>query len=87
MTVRKLKDIELSLTKKGFVLKQSHHRNYVLHVNGKKTSIRTRISRGSKEYDDHLLGQMAKQVKLSKENLLQLIDCPLSEKEYKDILA
>ncbi|MBB4823668.1 hypothetical protein HNO89_000888 [Sporosarcina luteola] len=86
MATRKVKDIESSLGKKGFRLIQSHHRLYVLYANGKKTSIRTRLSHGAKEYDDHLLGQMAKQVKLTKERLLELIDCPLSEQEYKELL-
>lgn len=86
MATRKVKDIEMALQKKGFLLKQSHHRFFVFHVEGKKTSIRTRLSHGAKEYDDHLLGQMAKQVKLPKEDLLRLIDCPLSEEEYKEIL-
>lgn len=86
MATRKVKDIEMALQKKGFQLKQSHHRFFVFQVEGKKTSIRTRLSHGAKEYDDHLLGQMAKQVKLPKEDLLRLIDCPLSEEEYKEIL-
>lgn len=86
MTTRKVKEIESSLGKKGFELKQTHHRMYTLFVEGKRTSIRTRISHGLKEYDDHLLGQMAKQVKLTKEQLLELIDCPMSEEQYRKIL-
>ena len=81
-----MKQIETSLSKKGFVLKQSHHRFYTLYIDGKRTSIRTRLSHGAKEYDDHLLGQMSKQVKLTKEQVLELIDCPMSEERYKEIL-
>lgn len=70
MATRKVKDIEMALQKKGFQLKQSQHR-FCIQVEGKKTSIRTRLSHGVKEYDDHLLGQMVKQVKLPKEDLLR----------------
>jgi len=80
--------IESSLLKKGFVLRETDHRYYHFYYLGKKTSIRTKISKGSayKEYDDNLLGLMAKQVNLTKKQLLDLINCPLSQEMYITLL-
>lgn len=74
------------LEKKGFKLKETHHHMYTFYVEGKKTSIRTRLSHGKKEYDDYLLEQMSKQLKLSKEQLLEFIDCPMSFQDYVKVL-
>ncbi|WP_342508893.1 hypothetical protein [Sporosarcina sp. FSL K6-2383] len=86
MSTRKVKLIRSSLEKKGFSLKETHHFMYTLYVDGKKTSIRTRLSHGLKEYDDHLLGQMSKQLAVTKEELLDLIDCPMSYESYVELL-
>lgn len=55
---------------------------YLLYYGGKKTSVRTRLSHGAKEYSDNLLAQMAKQVKLDRSQFDDLIDCPLTGEEY-----
>ncbi|WP_438316143.1 hypothetical protein [Sporosarcina sp. FA9] len=86
MSARRVRLIQSSLEKKGLKLKETHHHMYTFYVDGKKTSIRTRLSHGKKEYDDHLLGQMAKQLKVSKDQLLNFIDCPMSFEDYKKVL-
>jgi len=80
MTTRKSDRAGRNLCKKGFRLSETHHKYYVLYVEGKKTPIQTYISQGSKELDDYLLGEMAKQVRLGKKQFLYLIDCPMSGK-------
>ena len=60
---------------------------YWLYVAGKRTSVRTRISHGASEYDDRLLGQMARQVGLRRHELDDLIDCPLDQAEYVRLLV
>ena len=57
-------------------------------MNGKKTSIFTIFSRGSshKEYGNSLLGKMSTQLKLSKDELNNLITCPLTRDEYEKML-
>ncbi|MCX5645908.1 MAG: hypothetical protein NTZ17_14705 [Phycisphaerae bacterium] len=82
MTTAKTKDIRKALTGKGFRIVESHHEMLWFFVQGKKTSIRTRLSHGSEEYNDSLLGQMAKQLKLKRADLDRLIECLLTEKEY-----
>jgi hypothetical protein len=82
MTSRKTSEIAAALQRKGFRRSESHHTFYILHVQGRKTSIRTKISHGGREYGDPLLAQMGKQLCLSKNDLQRLIDCPLSEEAY-----
>jgi hypothetical protein len=60
---------------------------YWLCVHGKRTSIRTRISHGAKEYGDSLLGEMARQLKLRRRDFDDLIDCPLTAEGYLGLLA
>ena len=86
MKPRKTRDIENNLKRKGFRAINRNHIFYVLYVNGKKTSIRTKISHGSKEYPGSLLIQMAKQLHLKRDEFNNLIDCPLTQEELIEIL-
>lgn len=83
MSSHPTRDIVAALQKKGFVEGNNHHRMFIYMVDGKKSSIRTRISHGEKEYGDSLLGQMARQMGLSRSDLDLFIECPLAAEEYK----
>ncbi|MBI5058843.1 hypothetical protein HZB60_03545 [candidate division KSB1 bacterium] len=73
---------------KGFEESSTHHHMYWFYNSGKKTSIRTRVSHSSGDYDQYLLGQVAKQLKLSKTDLVAFIECPLSREDYtKKLIA
>lgn len=65
------------------------HAFYTLHVDGQQTAIFTKLSGGTdyKEYGDNLLGKMAKQLKVSKEDLFSLIDCDLDASGYRKKLS
>jgi len=78
--------IHNSLMKKGFRVDQTHHEMFWLYIGGKKTSIRTRISHGAKDYGDSLLSCMAKQLHLIRSELDDLISCPLSADDYQALL-
>jgi hypothetical protein len=78
--------IRTSLLRKGFVSDQTHHEMLWLHVDGKKTSVRTRLSHGGKEYGSSLLGLMARQLHLSREQLDDLISCPMTMQDYVAML-
>jgi len=83
---RKRDDIEAALIRKGFKLDNSHHRYFKYFVNGVYTGAYTFTSHGSsyKVYGDALLAKMGKQLKLDdKKQLLRLIDCPMTEEEYR----
>lgn len=48
--------------------------------------VHTQISHGKNEYSDHLLSKVAKQLKVNKQELIDLIKCPISKEEYLNIL-
>lgn len=90
MAQRNRSDIESALSSKGFVAKGGDHTFYIYHsIEGKKTTIKTKISRGSgyKVYTTPLLSAMAKQCKLTNGNLLKFIDCTISQQNYEEILS
>ena len=84
---RKTKAIRAALMKKGFIADDTHHEMFWMVVDGKKTSIRTRISHGAKEYGDELLALVARQVGLSKQELYRLIDCPMDGQKLRALLV
>ncbi len=82
--------IEAALLKKGF-LKESdgdHIRYYFPNKARTDWVVRTKISHGmqGKTIDSWLLTQMARQLHLTKAQFLELIDCTLSEEDYREIL-
>jgi hypothetical protein len=83
---RPAKDVASGLQQKGFEPRNHHHTFFHLYVDGKKTIVSTKISHGEKEIGDKLLGIMARQVKLTRKQFLDLVDCPLSLSEYLRIL-
>lgn len=90
MASKKPKEIQQALEKKGFVKKEGdHHFYFFTDKEGKITpNIKTKISHNKKkEYGDNLLSMIQKQLKLeTKKELLNLIECSLSEDEYREIL-
>lgn len=85
---RKQAEVEKGLLNKGFVAGGGDH-NYFFYYSkaGKKTIIRTKTSHGSREIDDNLLSQMAKQCKLSNKDFSLLVECPLSRDDYESKLV
>lgn len=89
----KTRKIASALTRKGFVeqggRKRKKHIFYFLYVDGKKTSIRTKLSHGINEYNDTLLSLMRKQLKFDKkEELEDFIDCTkMNFEEYLSMLS
>lgn len=83
---RDRKDIDAALQRKGFVHEDGDHHYYVYHnLSGKKTIKKTKMSRGTKHktIGDNLLGQMARQLGLTKASFLELVDCTLDQKGYE----
>jgi hypothetical protein len=82
--------IKDGLQRKGFELKEGsdHWRFIYFSQSGAKTSINTKISRGSsyKTLSDNLLEQMYKKCKLTKSDFTVLINCPLSREQYESKL-
>lgn len=82
MTTLPARDLRTALAKKGFLVSESHHALFRLVVDGRLTSVRTRLSHGERECNDWLLGQIAQQLHLSKTDLLRLVECSLSGEQY-----
>jgi hypothetical protein len=76
-----------ALVNKGFErVEAKHHTLFRLVVGGSRTSIRTRISHGQRKVDDWLLGEMAKQLHLSKPDLLRFIQCEIGYDKYVNLM-
>ena len=86
MSTRKTRELHNALLSKGFEQVNTDHEMYYLSVEGQRTSVRTKISHGANEYGDPLLGQMARQMKLARNEFEDFIDCPLTKTGYKDLL-
>ena len=81
---RKQKAVEAALLQKGFAQHDTDHSYFVYYTKeGKKTRAKTKTSHGKRELDNFLLGAMAKQVKLSKRDFIDLVDCPLDRDGYE----
>jgi len=86
MAPRPTRIVRSSLLKKGFIEKECGAHRKLQFTAGSRASVRTYYSHGSKECDDYILGQMAIHLKLSRAQLDDLIDCPLSREAYIEIL-
>jgi hypothetical protein len=80
--------IRAKLTKTGFREKIGKHDYYYLYVDGEKTGVFTFLSQGSgyREYGDELVGFVARQVRLTKKEFLQFVECVLSPEKYVELL-
>jgi predicted RNA binding protein YcfA (HicA-like mRNA interferase family) len=82
----KARNVVSGLEKKGFVQAEGDHTFLILYVNGKKTSIHTKVSHGRSEINDYLISKMSIQVKLEKKKFLDLVNSPLSLEHYLEEL-
>ena len=83
---RRVADVERALLAKGMERDESHHTMYRKRIAG-VTHLVTRISHGSREINDSLASLMAKQLCLQLKEFWELIDCPLSESEWEELVA
>ena len=77
-----------NLKKKGFIdstNKSDDHKYLDLNYNGKHV-LHTKISHGSNDLGAHLISQMSRQCGLSKNEFIDLANCPLSFEEYIKVL-
>lgn len=80
--------VESSLVRKGFVESGGDHRFFKLMHEGRYTGICTKTSRGSsyKVLNVGLVSQIAKQLKLTTKEFVELVECPLTAEAYIDLL-
>lgn len=83
---RERRDIDASLQRKGFKRDEGDHHYYIYHnLAGRKTIKKTKISMGTshKTIGDPLLAQMARQIGVTKQRFLELVDCTLDQAGYE----
>jgi hypothetical protein len=80
--------IRKALLRKGFVEGGTDRDFYRLETGGKRHSIGTKLSRGSKykDYSDDLVRDVYKQLGLTKDELISFVDCPLDYEHYVKLL-
>ena len=86
MRPRKRQELDSALQSKGFHRRDSHHIFYELLDCGKPVGIRTKISHGPREISPGLQRQMAIDLKLRSGQFDDLIECPLSGQDYKELM-
>ncbi len=82
MTTLKTRQLHRALTGKlGFEAHEAHHRIYKLYLDGQLVA-RTYVSHGSRDLTNFHSGQMKKQLRLSRQEFLDAIECPMDRKTY-----
>ncbi len=74
-----------SLLKKGFIQADKDH-HYFLYYNEGKVITKTKVSHNDQDIGDSLISKMYKQCQISKSQFFDLINCPLDEDGYKELL-
>lgn len=83
--VRKGRDIDAALCKKGF-RREIDGDHFCCFLTGSKVKTKTSHGMMGHAIGPELLGLMARQLHLTKARFLDLIDCPLDETAYREIL-
>jgi hypothetical protein len=86
VTTRPTVAVGKALTDKGMVSDEGHHRMYRKTVAGVTTLV-TRISHNAREIDEHIGKLMANQCALRLREFWELVDCPMSEEEWDQLVA
>ena len=78
-------DLRSALPKKGFSQRQSHHKFFHYEtLDGQTTSIFTKLSHGARgQLSSDLVADIARQLKVSKRELEEFVDCSLSQADYE----
>lgn len=88
MAVLDAKKTYKNLLKKGFDdagNKSSDHKWLELFHNG-KLILHTKISHGETDLGNYLIKQMSQQCKLTKDEFMDLANCPMAKEQYFEIL-
>lgn len=85
--MRKLKETVAALEKKGFAKREGRDYNFRYHtLSGEVSTITTRVPKGRGDLRPWEFQGLRKQLGLSEEELLNLIDCPMSQAQYEKLL-
>ena len=85
MAVLDAKKTYKNLLSKGFKVGKGDHKYLELFYKGKFV-LHTKISHGEQELEEFHIGMMKRQCRLEKAEFIDLVNCPLSEEGYIEIL-
>ncbi len=86
MTTLKARQVEKALVAKlGFEGREAHHHIFRLYLDGQLVA-RTFLSLGQRELTEFHIGQMARQMRLSRQEYLSAVECPLDRDSYHALL-
>jgi hypothetical protein len=71
-----------ALSRKGFEKLETHHTMLWFVVQGRRTGIHTWVSHGQRKLDDRLLRLIARELHLSRAELLKFVACEMSYESY-----
>jgi hypothetical protein len=83
---QKANRVAQALEAKGMERDEKHHHMFRKEIAG-VTELVTRMSHNAPEINDHLGGLMAKQCCLQLREFWELVDCPLSEEEWDQLVT
>ena len=86
MTEIHISNLVNALLNKGLEKVESRHTMLWLVVGGRRRNIHTWISHGQRKADDWLLNHIARELHLSKRELLQLIQCQIGGDDYASLM-
>jgi hypothetical protein len=79
---RPVAEVDAALQRKGMAPDENHHHMYRMHVDGVTTLV-TRISHSATVITDGLAKLMANQCALQLREFWSLVDCSLTEEDWK----
>ena len=85
MATRRAEQVAQALLDKGMAQDEKHHHMFRKSLEG-VTHLVTRISHSAKEIDDGLGKRMANQCCLQLREFWRLVDCPLSEDDWDELI-
>lgn len=86
MTTLKAGNVRRALVHKlGFEHRSGHHDIYRLYLDGRLVA-RTYTSHGQRELSAYHIGQMARQMRLSRREFQDAVACPLEREAYHTLL-
>ena len=84
---RTRKEIEKGLLNKGFVKVDTHHHRFIYQtITNERTAVFTKTSHSHTDLSNDMIGQMARQCRLSRKQFDALIDCSLTREAYEEQL-
>lgn len=73
------------VAKLGFEQRDTHHRIFLLYLDG-HLAAPTYLSRGQRELTAFRIGHMARRMRLSRQEFLDAVECPLDREAYYGLL-